>query len=515
MDYYKLMVPSQLIAERGSDVVVINPGSRNLRLGLASSQSPIVVPHFIAWRMKSVAAEEDNEERIVKGAIREEKFVKGSTNGARKGTMMHHCILVEMEIGVQPPSKEEGRNWQKKLDALETSNAYIKGKQFGWTDVNIEEDGTKSARKFICGAEALKVPASKPYCLHRPILRGRFNASEQYSFQQVCDDLSTIWDWALTQKLGLDAKQREQLSAVLVVPETFDGREIKELLTITLRDLQFSCAVVHQESVAVTFGTGASSGCVVNIGAQVTSVICVEEGVALPSTRVILPYGGEDISRCLLWLQRKLKAWPHVECDPLSNPVDLLLLEEVKEKYCCIEDGDHRACVELEFHSYGCPSQIYKVVLSELNVPPLGLFLPVLLASDEYAPLPRPWYHTDSEEIILDEGTHVDAGRRPDMYETGLSFGSHVPMSDSFEHSFYGIARPSRIKTEERSIGLAEAVVNSILASGRIDIQKKLFSSIQLAGGGAMVTGIIDAVEERVLQAIPVHESIDTVEADC
>ncbi|MCO5578945.1 hypothetical protein L7F22_032796 [Adiantum nelumboides] len=145
------------------------------------------------------------------------------------------------------------------------------------------------------------------------------------------------------------------------------------------------------ESVAVTFGTGASSGCVVNIGAQVTSVICVEEGVALPTTRVILPFGGEDISRCLLWLEQKLKSWPPVECKPLSNPVDLLLLEQVKERHCCLEDGDHRTCVELHFHAYDNPSQMYRVVLPELNVPPLGLFFPVILAPEEYTPLPRPW----------------------------------------------------------------------------------------------------------------------------
>ncbi|MCO5552041.1 hypothetical protein L7F22_005551 [Adiantum nelumboides] len=436
----------------------------------------------------------------------------------RKGVILRVDVFdpeneIETELGVQPFLKEDGRSWQKKLDTLETFSGDSTDKEFVWTDVKVEEgDGTVSTRKYICGAEALKIPLTKLYRLRRPICRGRFNVSEHYSFQQVCDDICTIWDWALTKELGLHKKQREQLSAVLVVPDTLDSREIKELLTIVLRDLQFSCAVIHQESVAVTFGTGASSGCVVNIGAQVTSVICVEEGVALPTTRVILPFGGEDISRCLLWLEQKLKSWPPVECKPLSNPVDLLLLEQVKERHCCLEDGDHRTCVELHFHAYDNPSQMYRVVLPELNVPPLGLFFPVILAPEEYTPLPRPWYHTDSEEVFLDDAIHVETVRRPDMYETGLSFGSHGLVSDHSEHSMYGMVRQSKSKTEENVIGLGEAIVNSILLSGRIDIQKKLFSSIQLAGGSAMISGLIDAVEERVLQAIPVHESIDTVE---
>eukprot|EP00250_Pteridium_aquilinum_P032818 c4713_g1_i2 orf=129-1619(+) len=481
MDYYKLMVPSQLTAERGSDVVVINPGSRNLRVGLASNQCPLVVPQLIAWQTTMELSEEENTGPRLKGAVGEKKsqFGKGSTNAAKKGEREECLQQIEMELGVQPSSKEEGRSWQKKLDALETVSADSKDKQFAWTDVKLQEKSdSERMRKFICGEEALKIPSTKAYTLRRPICRGRFNASEHYSFQQVCDDICTIWDWALTNELGLHAKLRQQLSAVLVVPDTLDSREIKELLTIILRDLQFSCAVIHQESVAVTFGTGASSGCVVNIGAQVTSVICVEEGVALPSTRVILPFGGEDISRCLLWLQQSLKSWPPVECDPLSNPLDLLLLDKVKETHCRIEDGDHRACVELQFHTYGGPSQTYRVILSELNVPPLGLFFPVLLAPEEYVPLPRPWYHTDSEEIILDDAIHVDTVRRPDGYETGLAFGNH--MSEHLEHSVYGIVRQSRLKSEERMIGLSEAIVNSILLAGRIDIQKKLFSSIQL-----------------------------------
>ncbi|MCO5578946.1 hypothetical protein L7F22_032797 [Adiantum nelumboides] len=342
-DYYKLMVPSQLIAERGSDVVVISPGSRNLRVGLASSQSPLVLPHFIAWKINTEHQEETTGSNL-KGAIGEDKFGKGSTNAARQGEREDclqqvfpsvHCSSLstvftwtlrvrlsgsvaafapvlgttqdalrpvtwtyelmeedeaEMQTAIEhfsgrtPLSDSVSTNvllarssisfgsrllvfqrWTPQfdqdefdrqqqiprfqLDTLETFSGDSTDKQFVWTDVKVGEgDGTVSTRKYICGAEALKIPSTKPYRLRRPICRGRFNVSEHYSFQQVCDDICTIWDWALTKELGLHKKQREQLSAVLVVPDTLDSREIKELLTIVLRDLQFSCAVIHQDS---------------------------------------------------------------------------------------------------------------------------------------------------------------------------------------------------------------------------------------------------------------------------
>ncbi|XP_048141158.1 actin-related protein 9-like [Rhodamnia argentea] len=48
MDYLKTAIPSQLISERGSNLVVINPGSANIRVGLAQQDAPFTSPHCIA-----------------------------------------------------------------------------------------------------------------------------------------------------------------------------------------------------------------------------------------------------------------------------------------------------------------------------------------------------------------------------------------------------------------------------------------------------------------------------------
>ncbi|KAE8667977.1 hypothetical protein F3Y22_tig00112350pilonHSYRG00015 [Hibiscus syriacus] len=65
---------------------------------------------------------------------------------------------------------------------------------------------------------------------------------------------------------------------------------------------------------------------------------------------------------------------------------------------------------------------------------------------------------------------------------------------------------------KEEKVGLAEAITSSILSTGRIDLQRKLFCSIQLIGGVALTDGLIPAVEERVLHTIPSNEAIHTVE---
>lgn len=52
--------------------------------------------------------------------------------------------------------------------------------------------------------------------------------------------------------------------------------EIKEMLTIVLGELYFNSAVVHQEGLSAVFGNGLTTACIVNIGAQTSTVVCVE-----------------------------------------------------------------------------------------------------------------------------------------------------------------------------------------------------------------------------------------------
>lgn len=354
-------------------------------------------------------------------------------------------------------------------------------------------------KEFICGDEALKISPSEPYCLSRPIRRGHFNISQSYPLQQVLEDLYAIWEWILTEKLHILPEDRDLFSAVLVVPETLDNREIKEMLSIVLRDLRFSSAVVHQEGLAAAFGNGLSTACVVNIGAQVTSVICIEDGVALPSTVLTLPYGGEDISRCLLWVQSHHHTWPAIHTNPLEKPIDLLMLNKVKESYCQFREGEFDALAVVHSYEEGRPRS-HKTRLSALNVPPMGLFYPALFVPEEYPPPPRTWFH--DHEDMLEDTWNMEFPRRPDtsdgMYHGGLPLWDNYPVYST------------KLKKDDK-LGLAEAIASSILSTGRIDVQRKLFSSLQLIGGVALTSRIVEAVEGRVLQAIPAHEAIDTV----
>lgn len=525
MDYLKSVIPSQLIAERGSNLVVINPGSANVRIGLAHQRMPYNIPHCIARFVKSGRKNFVQDQMLNTRATPAQNMERENAYNT-VASSLKIPFLDEESANSSFPRKmgrvdgytpHQSRNdfiftWTNVMDTKSTSNirkdcnatelhSLGPSKSFGGGDSDSVE---YTFKEFICGEDALTISPSEPYCLSRPIRRGHFNISQDYPLHQVIADLCSIWDWILVDKLHILASDRNSYSVVLVLPETFDNREIKEMLSIVLRDLRFSTAVVHQEGLAAAFGNGLSTACVVNIGAQVTSVICIEDGVALPSTIITLPYGGEDISRCLLWVQRRHLTWPVLHTDPMMKPIDMLMLNRIKESYCQIREGEFDAVAIVHSYEEGKPIGSHKARLAALNVPSMGLFHPTLFVPEEYPPPPRSWFH--DYEDMLEDTWHMDFTRRPEMSD-GLYLGTSggVSMWDSYQ------VYPTRVKKDEL-IGLAEAITTSILSTGRIDLQRKLFCSIQLIGGVALISGLVPAVEERVLHAIPSNEAIDTVE---
>ncbi|KAK6138891.1 hypothetical protein DH2020_027365 [Rehmannia glutinosa] len=518
MDYLKTVVPSQLFAERGSNVVVINPGSANIRIGLAQQDAPVSVPHCIARRTSQVPKKNVQDQllnsQVTTAQHMERERAYDIIASLLKIRTLNIWIKYMGRVDVLPPQsnnkKETVIPWTNVFEKR-TSSYLEEGSSLRSGETSIQNEGTvkdepsstePKYREYICGEEALRISPTEPYCLRRPIRRGHLNISLHYPMQQVIEDMHAIWDWNLIEKLHIPHNERHMYSASLLLICTFTLRKIKELLSLVLRDLCFSIAVVHQEGLAAVFGNGLSTACVVNIGAQVTSVICIEDGVTLPTTQITLRYGGEDISRCLLWTQRHHQTWPPIRTDSMTKPIDLLMLNRLKESHCQIREGEIEAVAVVQSYEEGVPPGSHKTRLTALNVPPMGLFYPMLLVPDVYPPPPRTWF-SDNEDMLEDTW---EFPRRPDISDGYYSGSSGIfPMWENYP------VFQSKPKKQD-NIGLADAITKSILSTGRIDLQRKLFCSMQLIGGVALTEGLISAVEERVLHAIPSHEAIDTVE---
>ena len=101
----------------------------------------------------------------------------------------------------------------------------------------------------------------------------------------------------------------------------------------------FRSVTVLQESVGATFGAGVSMSTVVDIGAQKTSIACVEDGMIIESTRLHLPFGGDDISKFFLDLLMDV-SFPYQSFNLNSRLLDESLASDLKERYCTNNESD-------------------------------------------------------------------------------------------------------------------------------------------------------------------------------
>jgi actin-related protein 8 len=72
--------------------------------------------------------------------------------------------------------------------------------------------------------------------------------------------------------------------------------------------MKFKSILIHQESVMATYAMAVQTGCVVDIGAQKISVVCVDDGQILPRTIIRKHYGGDDINQLLFRLIKSEQA---------------------------------------------------------------------------------------------------------------------------------------------------------------------------------------------------------------
>jgi hypothetical protein len=108
-----------------------------------------------------------------------------------------------------------------------------------------------------------------------------------------------------------------------------------------------------QESLAATYGAGITCACVVDVGATMTSVSVVDDGLVLPDTRSVsrrrvygrpltrsysiqLLVGGNDVTEFLYVLLRRV-GFPYKDAD-LSRTYDWAMLEQLKRSMCSLSE---------------------------------------------------------------------------------------------------------------------------------------------------------------------------------
>ncbi|KAK8020633.1 Actin-related protein- ARP8 class [Apiospora arundinis] len=362
-----------------SKIIVIHPGSQNLRIGFASDALPKTIPTALATKFPQTESEmyEALPRRKFEGKTPDEQY---GEEWSKKYQKMCSDLKIEMRANkrkVLPNSKELVVNYNRRTEAekIPTHNDPL---QVEWTDLENLEDPNSAASCFI-GQAALRVPddSNPKFKVWWPMHYGWLNEDEYTTAEHLCDDFETLLDRAIRQELGLTKSSSwRNYSCVFVIPDLYDKRYVEQVLKSCMSWFEFNKVCFIQESMAAAFGAGYTQACVVDVGAQKTSIACVEDGLMVEDSRINMKYGGFDVTDTFIRMML-YDNFPYQDIN-LRRRYDFLLAEELKMKHCTMQQAD--ISVQLyQFHlrAPNQPTHKYQFkTYDEVILAPMGFYEP-------------------------------------------------------------------------------------------------------------------------------------------
>ena len=455
---------------------------------------------------------------------------------------------------VLPNSKELVVNYNSRMqpDIISEHNDPLR---IEWTEIPRDP---KQAPHFLTGHEALRIPddSNPRYKLFWPLQRGWYNENEYENKTYLYNDISIIIEEAIKKQLNLKKKRDwAQYGCVFVIPDLYERQYVTQMLEMLLRDLGFGRACFIQESLAATFGAAFTSACVVDIGAQKTSICCVEEGMCIENSRVNVKIGGSDVTDTFMRMML-FDHFPYSDIN-LKRRYDFVLAEELKQKFCTMNEAD--ISVQLfDFHlrAPGQDTRKYQFkTYDEVLLAPQGLFYPSMFdhskklrgrrkligpSRDLYDDSQNDPTSAAQSEIVQLIAPHTKPEAVPNAAHNTSTPIRHLPANHSFNRvveadmpsSAMGSPAPEGDSTPAPAadptaqtannapaaplapclrddvlpiIGLDTAILTSIVHGARNDERKTrdFLGGIMVIGGGAQIPGFLNALEERLKHQRP------------
>ncbi|KAF7994871.1 hypothetical protein HCN44_004343 [Aphidius gifuensis] len=493
---------------QAQSVIIIHPGSRNLRMGRASDLNPVTVLNAIARRV------------LPHGKMHRDPFLPPLVPRTKELTQAMEESRLQVSHTLQSCLQSDGRRRYatppQQISAFNRrSNPDILSPYMNnWTQT--DED-------VIVGDDVLNINPSENYNIHFPYRRGELNvhSGPGGSLKAVLADLQKIWEFVLINKMSIELKDLKHYRAVLVIPDIYNRHYLKELTTLLLTEIGFGGCFLIQDHVAATFGAGLGYACVVDVGDQKTSVSCVEDGISHRNTRVRIDYGGGDITQTFYWLLQKC-AFPYKSCN-LSNHLDALLISQLKEDSCHVDlnvCGSKEKVISVKKPK--TPIERYTLqVGDECLVAPLSLFQPELFKITGTHNLHVQKRYVGDSEDPHDENYLRETSRRgpKENLEQTLELQEESVTSavtaddevvvDNVDSTPNTLANRDQdvprdfVVGPQQILGLDHAVLQSIDRCPTDELKRKMYSCVLIVGSGMKFQGIGTWLHNRISLQIP------------
>ncbi|CAH6722340.1 actin-like protein Arp8p [[Candida] jaroonii] len=487
----------EVIAEKariGGDVIVIHPGSSNFRIGKATDAVPLTIPTVVAVAQASKPEDYlpvSPEREMSKDGVAD--FGEDFENIKSEMTKNFKARMRFYKRRILPNSRETAANYNKRQEP-ELIPDHNDPHKKDWIDLEDIKD-----KQFLVGEEALKLPISEKFTnwkLRYPIINGKFNENKKTysSKQEILGDLTNLVNYAL-DNLDIDKTKLSEYKCILIIPDLYDKMVVENFIDLLFKLVGFGRVGIIQESLAATFGAGTSSACVVDVGAQTTTVSCIDEGLVINDSRIKLNFGGDNITEVFMKMLLQ-QSFPYQEIN-LNYAYDWELAQTLKHNFITFQDAD--IAVQLyNFYKrrpFETTSKYEFKVFDEVMLAPLGLFYPESFTNKtnkehNFFPPSVDQYSLKSDNPISKSQENIISGNNfTSITEESLLSKLNEETKLLKNTNPYSKAKLTNKDLNELEISfpLERAIIESITNSGLatdFEKAKKFYGNLLVVGGG-------------------------------
>ncbi|KAJ6619839.1 hypothetical protein B0H10DRAFT_2163691 [Mycena sp. CBHHK59/15] len=539
--------------KRGSQIIVIHPGSRFLRIGKASDVFPIAVPNVVARKIRPPAQPLLRE--FVEGIYRPQKGNTVPPPPEASQSKDEYAVTVtsddpfdEKIAEVTISLRDRMRFYKLRVtpnaaNVASTFNEQFKPEIIAEHNDPYQLEWITDGADILVGDKALRLahPRDSGYDVLWPIRGSNFNTRDyDSSVQSILSDIEAVIQHTLLDRLAIHPRDYKDYSVVLVVPDLYDRSYVREFVNLLLMTMGFKQLCAQQESLAATYGAGLSNACVVDIGAVKTSVACVDEGLIIPDTRLNLNMGGDDITEFLYVLLDRIN-FPYREIN-LARSYDWNVMEDLKARLCTLAEGD----VALNLYDFvvrqpNKSTEKYGLrAYDEIILAPMVLFEPRMVQFKQKQEKLQSVSHPDiTDEILEHHGDQIVRLLVSIVTSAMIISTQHlmpaIPMIKppnaraeadgqtpieiiELDEEGKGVKTPRPAKHpggfgidvcfEASKLPLDVAIFNSARAAGGDEKIRKYLQAVVVIGGSGLIPGMAHGLESR-LQAIATPLVVD------
>lgn len=487
-----------LTSQTRSGIVILEPGAFNLRFGFAEQEDhrPGSIVHCIAYK-KNVSLKEDVEmkDNLKFEELGSEIDFEGSKIDLKR--LESEIISIEKEYeGIKKDLQKANQNSAVHYLNQENCCEVMDGEKFEPTEwTNISENPS-----VVIGDKALYLDDNDGYNIYFPFDSGQFNYKYDHirekgstiTHSMVLNSITQIWKYVVRQRLEISSQNCGLYDVLLIVPDTFEKSQIKDMIDILLKEIGFGNILLQKSSACSSLGAYKRRTCVVNLGFSHTNISCVNELSVIETSNVKISQAGLEISYLLEYL---LKNWSqsnffkYQEANLSKSIQDLIIFEEMKESICHL---DIKQIVpkmyEFLVHHRTLPTKLYRidVGLSQIFCP-LLLFNHNLLVPHKFDDHGQSFLYDLEDPYSYELGKYnVKKTSKNSKITTLFEDRSKNQDKNNFEN-----------KNDNSGLNLEQAVAKSILSCPE-KIQEQLFSQILLVGGTSQLPQLKETLEQKL-----------------